>query len=55
MDVETTEELKIKGQAEKSKVTVTTHLSIINLSADMFPRPVIQAKMSWTSSGARAS
>ena len=48
MDAETTEELKIKGQAEKSKVIVTIHLSIItcNVSADMFPRLVSQAKMS---------
>ena len=46
MDVEATEELKIKGQAEKSKVIVTIHLSIINVSADMFLRLVSQAKMS---------
>ena len=45
MDVETTEELKIKGQAEKSKVTVTIHLNIIDVSADMFLRLVSQAKM----------
>ena len=55
MDVETTEELKIKGQEEKSKVTVTIHLSIIDASADVFPRLASQAKMSWTSSGERAS